>query len=52
MMLDHVGEKPLGDQLRNSIKRCMEKPETRTGDLKGTANTSEYTTAVIQNLDP
>ena len=52
MMLDHVKEKPLGDQLRTSIKRCMEKPETRTGDLKGTASTREYTRAVIENLDP
>lgn len=52
MMLDHVGEKPLGDRLRNSISICMEKPETRTGDLKGTANTRKYTEAVIKNLDP
>lgn len=52
MMLDHVDEKPLGDRLRNAISICMEKPETRTGDLKGTANTKEYTRAVIQNLDP
>lgn len=50
MMLDHVGEKPLGDKLRNAIKETLSKPETRTGDLQGTANTKEYTKALISNL--
>ncbi len=50
MMLDHINEKPLGDQLRDAIKKALEKPETRTGDLRGTANTKEYTKAVINYL--
>lgn len=50
MMLDHVGEKPLGDKLRNAIKETLSKPETRTGDLQGKANTKEYTKALISNL--
>ena len=52
MMLDHINEKPLGDRLRTAIKIALEKPETRTGDLGGTANTKVYTQAVINNLDP
>jgi isocitrate dehydrogenase (NAD+) len=50
MMLDHVGEKPLGDQLRLAIKKSLEKKETRTGDLGGTASTKEYTATVISYL--
>ncbi len=50
MMLDHVDEKPLGDSLRAAIKETLKEPETRTGDLGGTASTKEYTAAVINNL--
>lgn len=50
MMLDHIGEKPLGDRLRDAIKAALSGPKTRTGDLQGTANTKEYTAAVISNL--
>jgi len=50
MMLDHVDEKPMGDQLRSAIKKALEKPETRTGDLRGSASTKEYTAAVISHL--
>jgi isocitrate dehydrogenase (NAD+) len=50
MMLDHVDEKPLGDRLRNAIKQALKEKETRTGDLGGTANTKEYTAAVISHL--
>ncbi len=51
MMLDHIEEKPLGDQLRKAIQLSLKKPETRTGDLGGSANTKEYTKTVINNLD-
>jgi isocitrate dehydrogenase (NAD+) len=51
MMLDHINEKPLGDRLRKAISISLEDPATRTGDLQGTANTKEYTQAVINNLD-
>ncbi len=51
MMLDHVDEKPLGDRLRDAIKEALAKKETRTGDLGGTANTKEYTAAVISYLN-
>jgi isocitrate dehydrogenase (NAD+) len=50
MMLDHINEKGLGDQLRFAIQKALEKPETRTGDLQGSASTKEYTKAVISFL--
>jgi isocitrate dehydrogenase (NAD+) len=50
MMLDHIDEKPLGDRLRDAIKTALSDPSTRTGDLQGTANTKEYTAALINNL--
>jgi isocitrate dehydrogenase (NAD+) len=51
MMLDHVNEKPLGDQLRFAIQEALKDPKTRTGDLQGSANTKEYTKAVISFLN-
>jgi len=50
MMLDHIEEKPMGDRLRDAIKECLKDPKTRTGDLMGTANTKEYTSALISIL--
>ena len=50
MMLDHINEKPMGDQLRNAIKETLKDEKTRTGDLGGSANTKEYTAALINNL--
>ncbi|MCZ6804651.1 MAG: isocitrate/isopropylmalate family dehydrogenase [Proteobacteria bacterium] len=51
MMLDHVDEKPRGDQLRYAIKECLKDSKTRTGDLGGTASTKEYTAAIICHLN-
>jgi isocitrate dehydrogenase (NAD+) len=50
MMLDHIEEKPMGDQLRYAIQEALKDPKTRTGDLQGTASTKEYTKAVISYL--
>ena len=50
MMLDHINEKPLGDQLRYAIQEALKDPKTRTGDLHGSASTKEYTKAVINYL--
>ena len=51
MMLDHIHEKPMGDQLRYAIQEALKDPKTRTGDLQGTASTKEYTKAVISFLN-
>jgi isocitrate dehydrogenase (NAD+) len=51
MMLDHINEKALGDQLRFAIQEALKDPKTRTGDLQGSASTKEYTEAVISYLN-
>ncbi len=50
MMLDHIEQKPLGDRLRRAIQAALTKPETRTKDLFGTADTKTYTEALISHL--
>ncbi len=50
MMLDHIDEQNMGNQLRNAIKQALNNPKTCTGDLGGTASTKEYTAAVISHL--
>ena len=51
MMLDHIEEKLLGDRLREAIKSTLSNSHTRTIDLRGTANTKEYTKAMINYLN-
>jgi isocitrate dehydrogenase (NAD+) len=51
MMLDHIEEKLLGDRLRKAIKSTLSNSNTRTLDLQGTANTKEYTKAMINYLN-
>ncbi len=50
MMLDHIDEKEMGDRLRIAIKETLKDPATRTGDLQGTANTRQYTEAIVSRL--
>ena len=51
MLLDHVGQARGGGAAAQgrSMRRWRE-PETRTGDLGGTANTAGYTDAVIRAM--
>ena len=51
MMLDHINEKNMADNLRNAIKKTLKNKDDRTSDLGGTASTKEYTLSVIGNLD-
>jgi len=51
MMLDHIDEQTMGNQLRYAIKQALINENTRTSDLGGTASTKEYTVAVISNLN-
>ena len=50
MMLDHINEKNMADNLRNAIKKTLKNKDDRTSDLGGTASTKEYTLSVIDNL--
>jgi isocitrate dehydrogenase (NAD+) len=47
MLLDHVEQREAAERLRRGIRAALGKPETRTGDLGGKANTAQYTDAVI-----
>jgi isocitrate dehydrogenase (NAD+) len=47
MLLDHVDQADAAARLRKGIFAALGKPETRTGDLGGKANTAQYTEAVI-----
>jgi tartrate dehydrogenase/decarboxylase/D-malate dehydrogenase len=50
MLLDHVGEPRAADNLRNAVFAVLAAGRTRTRDLGGRASTSEFTTAVIDEI--
>jgi isocitrate dehydrogenase (NAD+) len=50
MMLRHIGESGAGDRIESALNGVLEKRETVTRDLGGTASTSEFTGAVIAAL--
>src|SRR5207253_8661111 len=50
MMLRHIGERPAGDRIETALNKVLEKRETVTRDLGGTATTTEFTDAVIAAL--
>jgi isocitrate dehydrogenase (NAD+) len=50
MMLDHVGEQEKGRRVRQAIDDVLLKDKVRTGDLKGKANTKQFTAAVVARV--
>jgi isocitrate dehydrogenase (NAD+) len=50
MLLDHVGQVDAASRVRKGVFAALAKPETRTRDLKGQADTKTFTEAVIRNL--
>jgi isocitrate dehydrogenase (NAD+) len=50
MMLEHVDQKEAAARLRKGIHAALARPETRTGDLGGRADTATYTDAVIRAM--
>lgn len=51
MMLRHMGLNKYADRIENAVlKTIASGPENRTGDLRGTATTSSFTSAIIKNL--
>lgn len=50
MMLRHMGEVTAGDRIENALNKVLEKRETITRDLGGTASTSQFSEAVIAAL--
>ncbi len=50
MMLEHIDEAEKATQLRDAIKQVIREDNVRTRDLRGDANTKEYTSAIIKRL--
>jgi isocitrate dehydrogenase (NAD+) len=50
MMLDHVGHQDKAKRIRDAIDNVLCVDNVRTGDLKGKANTKQFTDAVIARL--
>ena len=50
MMLDHMGDKPRGDRIREAFEGMIREGKVLTRDLGGTASTDELTDAVIARL--
>lgn len=50
MMLDHVGCVDLGNRLRQAIDATLNLDNVRTGDLGGTANTEQFTAALVKRI--
>lgn len=50
MMLDHVGLQDKATRLRAAVYDVLNEDNIRTGDLKGSASTQEFTAAIIRRL--
>jgi isocitrate dehydrogenase (NAD+) len=51
LMLEHIGQHEAAARMRKGVTAALANPATRTGDLRGTANTAAYTDAVIAHMD-
>ena len=50
MMLDHLGHGAAAGDVLAAMESTLAKPETRTGDLGGSASTVEVTEALVAQL--
>lgn len=50
LLLDHIGQGEAATRIRAGAVAALGSPETRTGDLGGSANTKQFTEAVIRGL--
>ena len=50
MMLDHIGDHPRAERIRNALTKVIREGKTLTRDLGGTANTDQFTDAIIAAL--
>jgi isocitrate dehydrogenase (NAD+) len=51
MMLRHIEEDAAADRIQNALEAVLAEGKTITADLGGSANTTEYTDAVIAQLN-
>ena len=50
MMLDHLGDNARADRVRHALETVVRQGKTVTRDLGGTANTDQFTDAIIASL--
>ena len=50
MMLDELGETAMAERLMNAMEAVLRERKVRTGDIGGTATTTEVTDAIIARL--
>ncbi len=50
MMLNHIGETIAASRIRDAYNQLLANSKTRTGDLGGSANTAEFTQALIDTM--
>ena len=50
LMLDHIGQDDAAARMRKGVRAALANPESRTGDLGGTANTKTFADAVCKAL--
>jgi isocitrate dehydrogenase (NAD+) len=51
MMLKHLDERAAADRVMTGLGRVLERGQTRTRDLGGTASTAEFTEAVCRSIE-
>lgn len=51
-LLRHINLANYGDMIRNAINKVLTDGKVRTKDIGGQSNTTEFTYAVIANLEP
>ncbi len=49
-MLDHVGLTDHAGQLRRAIDQVLNQDRTRTGDLGGSASTSDFAKVLVRRI--
>jgi tartrate dehydrogenase/decarboxylase / D-malate dehydrogenase len=50
LMLEHLGHSEAAEALMDAVVDCLARPETRTADIGGTANTAEVTKALVRRV--
>jgi isocitrate dehydrogenase (NAD+) len=51
MMLEHIGQRSAAGNIENAVRRTLEDPNNRTGDLGGTLGTEAITEQINANLE-
>jgi isocitrate dehydrogenase (NAD+) len=52
MMLEHIGERPAAARIAAALDQTLVEARVRTGDLGGSATTTEFAEAVVRRLSP